>query len=78
MSRVIDRLRADRDEAQITLEAAYLEEFTVGTTVYYSIGRKIIEVDIVKEWGPHRCKVRNLRTHREYLLDYDRIAGVVL
>ena len=69
--------RAMVKDAAYRLLAAYSETFLPGAIVSYSHGEKSIEVEIVEQWGANRAWVRNPKTGRRYLLEYDAIDKVI-
>lgn len=75
----VDRLREDRDEAQIALEQGCRETFLPGMTVVYHRGQRMITVEVVGTDDEHDylCRVRNPQTGNEYTIQYESIIEIV-
>lgn len=73
----IDHWRTMRRQTQKALTSAYLA-IPPETRITYLQGGNEVEVAIVQHnRAAHYVKVRNSKTGREYLLDYDRIYCVL-
>ena len=75
----VDRLREDRDEAQVALEQGCRETFLPGMLVAYRYGRREVYVEVL---GPddnddYLCRIRNPKTGSEYTIKYEDIIKII-
>jgi hypothetical protein len=75
----VDRLREDRDEAQIALEQGCRETFLPGMKVAYPRGGKLVTVEVLRsdDEDDYLCWVRNPKTGSEYRIKYEEITEIV-
>jgi hypothetical protein len=74
----IDRLREERDEAQVALEQGCREAFLPGMLIVYCRGNRRITVEVIgaDSESDYLCRVRNPRTGAEYTIPYESIIDI--
>ena len=75
----VDRLRGDRDEAQVAIEQGCRETFLPGMLVAYIYGRREVVVEVLgcDNENDYLCRVRNPRTGSNYTIKYESIIRIV-